>query len=45
MKPDASLGDIGLGKALDVDEQSFVVNLVNRRHNPKLSEALGDLSF
>lgn len=40
MKPDASLGDIGLGKPLDLDEQSFIVNLVNRRHNKKLSEAL-----
>lgn len=40
MRPDASLGDIGLGKALDLDEQSFIINLVNRRHNAKLSEAL-----
>lgn len=40
MKPGASLGDIGLGKALDLDEQSFIVNLVNRRHNSKLSEAI-----
>ena len=40
MKPGASLGDIGLGKALELDEQSFIVNLVNRRHNSKLSEAI-----
>ena len=40
MHPDAGLGDIGLGKPLDPDEQAFVVNLVNRRHNRKLSEAL-----
>jgi len=40
MHPDAGLGDIGLGKPLDHDEQAFVVNLVNRRHNRKLSEAL-----
>lgn len=39
-RPDASLGDIGLGKPLELDEQSFIVNLVNRRHNAKLSEAL-----
>jgi membrane-bound serine protease (ClpP class) len=40
MAPAASLGDIGLGQPLDQDEQSFVVNLVNRRHNNKVSEAL-----
>ncbi len=40
MNPDAALGDIGLGKALDKDEQNFVVNLVNRRQNNKLSAAL-----
>ncbi|MGE5193224.1 MAG: hypothetical protein ACM3U2_12075, partial [Deltaproteobacteria bacterium] len=40
MHPDAGVGDIGLGKPLDPDEQPFVVNLVNRRHNRKLSEAL-----
>src|SRR5579872_1456503 len=40
MKPDAELGDISLGTPLDPDEQAFVINLVNRRHNPKLNEAL-----
>ncbi|QDU42296.1 hypothetical protein Mal52_07520 [Symmachiella dynata] len=40
MHPDAALGNIGLGKPLDPDEQNFVVNLVNRRHNNKLSSAL-----
>jgi len=40
MHPDAALGDIGLGQALDPDEQTFVVNLVNRRHNNKLNAAL-----
>ncbi len=40
MHPEAELGDISLGTPLDPDEQSFVVNLVNRRHNRKLSEAL-----
>jgi membrane-bound serine protease (ClpP class) len=40
MLPEAALGDISLGTPIDQDEQSFVVNLVNRRHNRKLSEAL-----
>lgn len=40
MKSDAELGDIGLGKPVDLDERQFVVNLVNRRHNKRLSEAL-----
>lgn len=40
MDPQASLGDIGLGTPLDQDEQSIVINLINRRHNRKLSEAL-----
>ncbi len=40
MAPDAELGDISLGTPLDADEQAFVVNLVNRRHNRMLNEAL-----
>ncbi|MBI3862220.1 MAG: hypothetical protein HY290_10025 [Planctomycetia bacterium] len=40
MRPDAELGDVSLGTPLDPDEQSFVVNLVNRRHNRKVNEAL-----
>ena len=40
LAPKASLGDIGRGKVVEPDAQSFVVNMVNRRHNPKLSEAL-----
>ncbi|MFN8853982.1 MAG: NfeD family protein [Planctomycetaceae bacterium] len=40
MAPDAELGDISLGQALDPDEQAFVVNLANRRRNNALSEAL-----
>ena len=40
MRPKASLGDIGRGKAVEPDAQSFVVNMVNRRHNSRLSEAL-----
>jgi membrane-bound serine protease (ClpP class) len=40
MAPEASLGDISLGLPVDRDEQSFVINLVNRRHNQKVNEAL-----
>jgi len=40
MAPEAELGDISLGQALDPDEQAFVVNLANRRRNNALSEAL-----
>lgn len=38
--PDAELGDIGRGKALDPDERQLVLSLVEKRHNPKLSPAL-----
>jgi len=40
MHPDAELGDIGLGKALDRDEQQDVLRLVEKRRNPRLSVAL-----
>jgi membrane-bound serine protease (ClpP class) len=40
MHPEAELGDIGLGQPLDLDEQTFVLNLARRRHNQKVSEAL-----
>ncbi len=40
MRPDAELGDLGLGRALDADEQAFVINLISRRHNRQLSPAL-----
>ncbi|MBI5761099.1 MAG: hypothetical protein HZA46_21455, partial [Planctomycetales bacterium] len=40
LAPNAELGDIGLGKAVDLDDRSFVINLVNKRHNRQLSEAL-----
>jgi membrane-bound serine protease (ClpP class) len=40
MDPAAELGDISLGNPLDADERSFVLNLVNRRHNHKVNEAL-----
>jgi membrane-bound serine protease (ClpP class) len=40
MAPSAEFGDLGLGKALDPDEQAFVYRLANLRHNVRLSEAL-----
>lgn len=40
MHPDAELGDIGRGKALDAEEQQFVLSLIEKRLNPKLSTAL-----
>ena len=40
MHPDAELGDIGRGKALEAEEQQFVLSLVEKRLNPKLSSAL-----
>lgn len=40
MHPDAQLGDIGKGAPLDADEQQAVLNLVQKRHNPKVSPAL-----
>jgi membrane-bound serine protease (ClpP class) len=40
LAPDAELGDIGLGKAVDLDDRQFVINLVNKRHNARVSEAL-----
>ena len=38
--PDAELGDMGRGQALDPDEQQSVLSIIDRRHNPKLSRAL-----
>ncbi len=40
MHPDAELGDIGRGKTLEAEEQQFVMSLVEKRLNPKLSNAL-----
>lgn len=40
MHADAELGDIGRGKALDAEEQQFVMSLVEKRLNPKLSSGL-----
>ena len=40
MHPDAELGDIGRGKALDAEEQQFVLSLVEKRLNSKLNSGL-----
>lgn len=40
MHPGAELGDIGLGKALDADEQRSVLSIVSRSGNQKVNEAL-----
>jgi membrane-bound serine protease (ClpP class) len=40
MHPDAELGDIGRGKPLNRDEQHDVVRLVEKRHNPRVAQAL-----
>ena len=40
MHPDAELGDIGRGKSLSDEEQQFILNLVRKRHNVKLSPGL-----
>lgn len=40
MHPDAELGDIGRGKALEPEEQQFVLSLVEKRLNPKLNAAV-----
>lgn len=38
--PDASLGDLGRGEALGADERSFVLGLVDRRRNLRLSRGV-----
>lgn len=40
MHPDAKLGDIGQGAAVDPEQKQFVLGLVAKRHNPKLSSGL-----
>jgi membrane-bound serine protease (ClpP class) len=40
MHPDATLGDIGRGEALPADQQEFVLRLVDRRRNPRLSRGI-----
>ena len=40
MHPDAEIGDVGRGKPLEAEEQQFVLSLIDKRLNPKLSTAL-----
>lgn len=40
LHPDAELGDIGRGKALDPVDADFVLRLADKRHNPKINAAL-----
>jgi membrane-bound serine protease (ClpP class) len=40
MRPEVEIGDISLGTPMDPNEQLFVVNLVQRRRNLKINEAI-----
>ncbi|MCA9108684.1 MAG: hypothetical protein KDA52_01950 [Planctomycetaceae bacterium] len=40
MHPDAELGDIGRGSPVSDDQRAIVLNLVSKRHNPKVNRAL-----
>ena len=40
MNPDATLGDIGRGKALPPEEQTFILSIVDRRRNSRLSRGV-----
>ena len=40
MHPDAELGDVGRGQALENDDQQAVLSLIRKRTNVKVSEAL-----
>ncbi|MDQ3332418.1 MAG: hypothetical protein M3552_17515, partial [Planctomycetota bacterium] len=40
LHPDAELGDIGRGQAVDAADASFVLDLVDKRHNPKVNAAI-----
>jgi len=40
MHPKAGLGDMGRGKKVDDDVQTYVENLIARRHNPLLANAI-----
>lgn len=40
MDADASLGDIGRGKAIPSDERDFMLSIVDRRRNSRLSRAV-----
>ena len=40
MHPDATLGDIGRGEAVSAEDQSFVMSVIDRRRNPRLSRGV-----
>ncbi|MEQ9408380.1 MAG: NfeD family protein [Fuerstiella sp.] len=40
MKADASLGDIGRGQAVPEEERDFILSIVNRRRNSRLSRGV-----
>ena len=40
MQPDAQLGDLGRGRAVDVTEEQSILALVDKRHNPRLNHDL-----
>jgi membrane-bound serine protease (ClpP class) len=40
MHPDAQLGDIGLGRALEPEQQNVVRSMVSKRRNKKVNESL-----
>ncbi|MEZ6060509.1 MAG: NfeD family protein [Planctomycetaceae bacterium] len=40
MDPDASLGDIGRGEAVPSEEQDFILNIVDRRRNSRMSRGI-----
>ncbi len=40
MHPDATLGDIGRGVAVSAEDQSFVMGVIDRRRNPRLSRGV-----
>jgi membrane-bound serine protease (ClpP class) len=42
MHPDAELGDIGRGRALEEDQQTIVRSMIAKRRNPKVNRALAE---
>ncbi len=40
LHPDASLGDIGRGTAVEPEEQNFILSMIEKKYNPRLNDAL-----
>lgn len=40
MDPDASLGDVGRGKALTAEDREFILSVIDRRRNSRLSRGV-----